>query len=340
MTGFHAAGDVWSTISALSSRCRTKRAAVAYVTSDVIVKFGHGDLLVVDASDDAVAGGQTSGSVIQRALTRGARVVSVPQLHAKVIVFDQTAVVGSPNVSVRSARHLIEAVMVTEQKALVRQITRWIDNLGNTGQTVDDILLRHLLSLESRRPPIRRAFRALAESHTVFFKQVMAGDIEKYKKESSFAGTGGGARDLRVSPASVFRPLLSQMLSEVGAEPGVTHGRVVSSLGQGRFSRTLVELWPPTNARPNELRIARFYEVPGWAVQDEQFKRAMQRVETLFYVLEMDIHGTVTAKVLSGQQVSRDNKLIGRHIENLASRLPQGRSIIGAVDVILNITVP
>lgn len=340
MNGFVTAGNVWSTIHDLSSRFRTKKAAVAYISSDVILKFGDGDLLVVDASDSAVASGQTSASVIQRAVRRGARVVSVPELHAKVMVFDQTAVVGSPNVSLHSARYLIEAALVTAQGALVRQISQWIEDLGRTGQEVDDTLLRHLLSIESRRPPVRRAFRALTESHVVFFKQVMAGDIQKYNRRSSRAGTGGGARDLRLSPAPVFLPLLSQMLSEAGGEAGVTHGRVLSSVGAGRSSETIVELWPPTNARPNELRIARFYEVPGWAVRDEQFQRAVQRGERLFYVLEMDIHGTVTAKVMTDRQLSRDNEVINQHIENLASRGPHRRSIIGAVDVVRNVTVP
>src|SRR3989337_4427162 len=107
MNGFSTAGNVWTTILELSSSCDMKKAAVSYVSSDAILKFGQGDTLVVDASDDAIQAGQTSGSVLQRALTRGARVVSIPRLHAKVMVFGATAVVGSANISVRSTRELI-----------------------------------------------------------------------------------------------------------------------------------------------------------------------------------------------------------------------------------------
>lgn len=230
--------------------------------------------------------------------------------------------------------------MFTEQPALVRRISRWIDDLECTGQIVDDALLQHLLTLESKRPPIQRAYRALAESQIVFFKEVMAGDIEKYYTRSSTAGSGGGARDLRISPAPQFQPLLAQMLSEHGDNPGVTHGSVLSRVGSRRFDVTSVELWPPTNARPNEMRVARFYEVPGWAVHEAFFKRAQQQGRKLFYILEMDIHGTVTAKVLDDRQLLRSNPIIGQHIHELASRSGHRRSIIGAVDVVHNVMVP
>ena len=75
---------------------------------------------------------------------------------------------------------------------------------------------------------------------------------------------------------------------------------------------TEVALWPPTDVRGNELRIARFYEVPGWEVTNEQFGVAGENRERLFYVLEMDIHGTVTAKVLTGYRVGHEQPLAGR----------------------------
>ena len=211
--------------------------------------------------------------------------------------------------------------------------------MGTTGQEINDEILQHLLLLESQRPPIRRAFHALAESHIVFFKQVMTGDIKKYNTRSSTSGTGGGARDLRVSPVRFFHPLLSQMLSEHGDDPRITHGNVLSHVGRKKFTTT-VELWPPTRKRPNEVRISRFYDIPGWAVEEEAFKLAQKQGQMLFYVLEMDIHGTVTAKVLSNQQLSQNSPIIGQHIERLASRAGPRRSIIGAVDVDRNVTVP
>jgi PLD-like domain len=339
-TRFLASVDVWPTIRQLSSRSNTRKAAVSYVSSDVLLKFGAGDLLVVDASDQSVLGGQTSASVIDRAFARGARIVSVPQLHAKVMLFGDTAVVGSVNISVRSAHILTEAMVVTQQRPIVRSISRWIDELLTAGQQVDEEALRHLLALESQRAPIRRAYRELSETDTVFFKEVMVGDIAKYETLSSTAGTGGGARDLRVSPARVFRPTLSRMLAERGGRSGVTFGHVRSRVGTGRVQETRVELWSPTTARPNELRIARFYEVPGWHVTREHLRRTRRRGHRLFYVLEMDIHGTVTAKVMTDVQLSRANPIIGRHIENLALGNRGRRSIVGAVDTTDNITAP
>jgi hypothetical protein len=330
---------VWPTILKLSAGANRK-AAVAYYGSDAFLRFAKGDVLVVDASDNAIATGQTSASVLQRALKRGARVFSVPNLHAKVMVFGRAAIIGSANYSIRSARELIEAILMTDQADVVRHVTKWIDELVAKGQKLDSGRIQRLLSLESKREPIRRSFRALAETHLVFFKEVMAGDIEKYHLRSSTAGTGGGARDLRIAPADVFQPLLSQVISESTARPRVTHGAVRSLVGRGRITETDVELWPPTNARPNELRITRFYEVPGWEVSEAEIKSAQNNGERLFYVLEMDVHGTVTAKVLTDRQLSLDNDIVARHLKRLKADTSEARSIVGAVDVLNNVRVP
>lgn len=52
--------DLWPTIRKLAHKAAVRRAAVAYVTSDEILRFTEGDVLVTDASDHAIAAGQTS----------------------------------------------------------------------------------------------------------------------------------------------------------------------------------------------------------------------------------------------------------------------------------------
>jgi hypothetical protein len=336
---FSAGKDVWPEILKFSGS-QPKKAVVAYVGSDAFLRFGENDVLVVDASDVTVACGQTSASVLQRAMKRGARIFSVSRLHAKVMVFGNTAVVGSANISISSRQVLLETVLITQQSDVVQQIVSWVDDLARVGQEIDSERLRALLVLESQREPIKRSFRALAETHLVFFKEVKWGDIEKYKRQSSTAGTGGGARDLRISPADVFRPLLSQVISEPGPATGVTCGSVHSLVADGKMEETHIELWPPTSARPSEIRIARFYEVPGWAVTEAQFQSAQQRGEKLFYVLEMDVHGTVTAKVLGDIELCRGDANLAKHLKHLESEAGEGHSIIGAYDVLHNVSVP
>jgi len=339
MNTFEAGESVWAAIGSLSENSSRKKAAVSYVTSDAILKFATDDLLVLDASDEAVRAGSTSAHVIQRALYRGASVVSIDNLHAKVMLFDSTTVVGSANISVRSAKTLMEAVVVSTDQAITDSASEWINGLAESGEQIDDSILQRLLEIENERPPIKRTYRDLAETHIVFFKQVMPGDIEKYLTRSSTSGTGGGARDLRVSQFSVFGPLLSQMLSERSGDARFTQGRVLSQI-DGDTQITEVQLWRPTAARANELRLSRFYEVPGWEVSEETYGNSQRDGIVLFYVLEMDVHGTVTAKVLSDSQLTQRNATIRSHVNNLRTQAREGVAIVGAVDVITNVTVP
>jgi hypothetical protein len=330
---------IWPEIVKLSVG-RQKKAAVAYVGSDSFLRFGEGDTLVADASDESISFGRTSASVLQRAMNRGARIFSMPKLHAKVMLCGRNAVVGSANISIRSSRELIESVMITNHRKIVRELSNWIDDLAARSQEIDRGHLKRLLSLESQREPIRRSFDTLAETYLLFFKEVMSGDIEKYNRQSSTSGTGGGARDLRISPAKIFHPLLSKVISESSSRVGVTHGTVRSRVGRGKIIETDVMLWPPTQARPTEIRIARFYEVPGWALTKSRFQEAQRRNERLFYVLESDVHGTVTAKVLSDRELVASNPAVAQHLLSLKSENTDGHSIIGAVDVLNNVCAP
>ena len=57
--------SLWTEIERLATASRYRVAAVAYVTDDEIVQFGEGDLLVVDASDNAIKTGQTDRRVLK-----------------------------------------------------------------------------------------------------------------------------------------------------------------------------------------------------------------------------------------------------------------------------------
>jgi len=104
---------LWNDITRLSQRASHRAAAVAYVSDDRDVQFGMGDVLVVDASDAAIAGRRTDREVLARALERGAEVYHVEDLHAKAMVFDDTVVVGSSNISRNAAEELVEAAIIT-----------------------------------------------------------------------------------------------------------------------------------------------------------------------------------------------------------------------------------
>ncbi len=337
---FCGSGEVWKQLRRLSNARGVKKAAVAFVSSDSIIKFGAGDLLIVDASDPVVLAGLTSASALSRAFSRGARIVSVAGLHAKVLIFDKTLAVGSANISMNSCNRLIESLMICSERNSVRHATQWIEGLASTGVSVNALLLKHLLSIEATRPPMRSAFRKLSEAHIVFFKEVKQGDVEKYETHSSTAGTGGGARDLRVSPISVFQGVLSQMFSEATTQRGVSCGKVLSRTKALGVQETVVELWRPTPSRPSELRISRFYDVPGWKITLSHFNQNQRAGKKLFYVLEMDVHGTITAKVMTDSALTASDNVIQALIGRIVSSNSGQRSIIGAVDLVSGASFP
>lgn len=87
----------------------------------------------------------------------------------------------------------------------------------------------------------------------VIYKKIVEGDLSKFTATSNITQSGGGARDLRFSPAAKFFPVFQRMFSQYGS---ILSGRFSWS----NHSDTEVEIHPPTNARPNEVRIGRIHE--------------------------------------------------------------------------------
>jgi hypothetical protein len=146
--------NVWSRVKALSDRSQTRTAAIAYVTTDAMIRLGAGDLLVTDASDNAVACGETSAPVLRDAIERGAEIYSCKGLHAKVIVFDGITVIGSANLSERSERDLVEAVWVTDDPTVVAEARSFVQRLAAQSERIDKPHLARILSIKiARRLP-------------------------------------------------------------------------------------------------------------------------------------------------------------------------------------------
>lgn len=115
----------------------TKAARESQTSCDVAVAyFGAGasrllplpknSHLVVDASERAVMSGQTCPTDLTKLVKKRVKVYSVPNLHAKVFVLGRTAYIGSVNVSSRSAKQLIEAVVRTKESGVVRAAKQFV----------------------------------------------------------------------------------------------------------------------------------------------------------------------------------------------------------------------
>jgi hypothetical protein len=104
--------------------------AVAYFGAGAsnLLPLTKGSRLVVDASERSVGSGQTCPADLVRLVKKGVKVYSVPNLHAKVFVLGNAAYIGSANVSNRSASHLVEALIRTNEKSTVHAARQFVQD--------------------------------------------------------------------------------------------------------------------------------------------------------------------------------------------------------------------
>lgn len=129
--------DLWETVGAKAAKAKRRRAAIAYVTDASLLPLGASDVLVVDASDASIAAGLTSAEVLAGYLAAGAALFNVPNLHAKVLLLDDWAVIGSANASLRSARHYVEASVISDRPELIGQAEYLVSSLAASGDVID-----------------------------------------------------------------------------------------------------------------------------------------------------------------------------------------------------------
>lgn len=150
---------VWDEIRRLARKGKPRVAAVAYVSSDTFVKYGKGDTLIADASDNAIKSRETSYGVLRAAYRRGAELFSLPGLHAKVMLFGRTAVVGSTNLSLSSAKDLVEAALITDNSSTVAAVRSLIFQLTRQARRMDSAFLDRIARIKVVRNRGRRAGR-------------------------------------------------------------------------------------------------------------------------------------------------------------------------------------
>lgn len=145
--------DLWQELKRRGKKAKRRMAAVAFFSNGDLIKFKRGDILIVDASDGRIKSGETSAKALRAAVQRGALVFSRPNLHAKVYVFDRTAVIGSANVSHSSSAVLVEAALLTDDTGTVSQVRALIETLMRTAEPVKNAFLKHISGI---RVKVRR----------------------------------------------------------------------------------------------------------------------------------------------------------------------------------------
>jgi hypothetical protein len=156
--------DVWPRLVRLCKQARWRQAAIAYLTAPALLPFTAGDLLVVDATPASVAAGSTSPTAIGQLLRRDVDVRSLPGLHAKILLTDRHAAVGSANASTHSRDRLHEAVLVTTERAVRAAVREDLERLAADATALDLGWVRRAKPLfATARPPRPPIAAALVE---------------------------------------------------------------------------------------------------------------------------------------------------------------------------------
>lgn len=129
MTRFLYGELLWKTITARAKKAKRTKAAIAYVTRLEELYFKSGDVLVVDATDGAIASGQTSAAVLAKLLKKGVRLFSHAGLHAKIVLVDSVLFASSANLSESSVNKLFEAGLETDHPNAVSGAAGLIESL-------------------------------------------------------------------------------------------------------------------------------------------------------------------------------------------------------------------
>ncbi len=144
---------LWSEIRRLARRSRSLTAAVGFVGKrpDGLLRWRRGSVLIADLSEGRVREGSSSARGALRLLRKGVEVWSLQGLHAKVLLFDRHAVVGSMNLSEDSRERLEEAGVLLSGDEL-RRVRQYVRRLRDNAVPMEEAILRELAKREPRRP--------------------------------------------------------------------------------------------------------------------------------------------------------------------------------------------
>lgn len=153
-TDFRAGHKLWVEIQKRSKKAKRLTACVGYVGRNPadVLRWRKGDSLVADISEETVARGICSARGALKLLNLGVKVFHSPRLHAKVYLFDTSAIVCSANAS-ESSMTRREAGMVVSG-ARLGPVRAWVAGLSASHDTVrlDRALLKALAKKEPKEP--------------------------------------------------------------------------------------------------------------------------------------------------------------------------------------------
>jgi hypothetical protein len=193
-------------------RCSKEKnvcAAVAYVGTGGtdLLPLKRGDTLVVDLSLPTVKQGSTDPREIKRFVNRGVNVFARSCLHAKMIIANNTLIVGSANISNHSRTTLDEAGILTTDPAAVRQARAYFARLC-TEPVRKEYLKECILAYQPPSFTARAATSKKATRRVVNAKLWLIGGIRDYelpaREEKRAAAIVEKAKDRLRNPAESY----------------------------------------------------------------------------------------------------------------------------------------
>jgi hypothetical protein len=128
--------DLWTEVRKHARASSSRRGAIAYVTRD-LVGFRKGDTLVVDASARAIQNGETDAPLLRKLHKKGVQLYDCADLHAKILLLDDVAIISSGNLSSSSENRMVEAALISDHGSIVAGVASLIEQLVKQSSELD-----------------------------------------------------------------------------------------------------------------------------------------------------------------------------------------------------------
>jgi hypothetical protein len=145
--------DLWLEIRGRARRSRRLIAVVGYLGRHptAVLKWPMHSTVICDLSRGAVTRGTSSARGASELLSKHVNIFSLRRLHAKIYIFDTSAIVCSANLSESSAQLVEAGILVNDPKCL-EELRAFANRLRGKALPVhDDAFLRELIKYEPRR---------------------------------------------------------------------------------------------------------------------------------------------------------------------------------------------
>jgi hypothetical protein len=101
----------------------------------------------VDASERAIKNGETDAALLRKLHNKGVQLYDCADLHAKILLLDDVAIIGSGNMSSNSEDRMVEAALISDNRSVVAGVASLIEQLLKQSTELDKKQLAQLCKI-------------------------------------------------------------------------------------------------------------------------------------------------------------------------------------------------